>query len=598
VKLKWIAFSALALLAACQPAKQVPGTPTGFSATAASSTQINLAWTAVADATGYILERKTGTAGSTNPYSVVDSNLPATPTNFSNNGLTANTDYTYRLKAKNDVGESANGAEASAKTQVAPPPPPPPVAGAIKLSPNKRFFLTSDNKPFVYLADNAWYLFQHLSVADADKYFTNRAAKGFTVIQASVVWEYNPDTTYGETTTVGGLAPFTGNNPATPNETYFKRVDEIIDAANSKGLYVALNPMWRDRIGAVTPGGATEYFDTEAKAKAFAEFLGDRYKAKKVLWVLGVADDVSASATRKALWKAVAQGLRDKVGTGQFITFMPKVGAPNSTTSVYPTEPLFDVDMVYSGESIGFYTSAVAGTLLNKGRPVVDGQSVFEDFPQVNFGTTPPTVTGRATDADTLRIAYWNFFGGAAGHTYGHHNVWQFLTDTTTASSVRLQGEVRPQIYFVQKKRWDDPTVLDSAGAVQMGILKKLLVSRPLTDTRTEIAVLDQSSWGTGITQTASLLAENLSFAMSFIPKGPAKVKASIGQINGTAPVLVRAWWFNPVTGAANKIQEDMDRTADVGLGIGVREFSLPNTTQDWVLVLDNQAANLGTPGQ
>jgi hypothetical protein len=41
-----------------------------------------------------------------------------------------------------------------------------------------------------------------------------------------------------------------------------------------------------------------------------------------------------------------------------------------------------------------------------------------------------------------------------------------------------------------------------------------------------------------------------------------------------------------------------MDRTADVGLGIGVREFSLPNTTQDWVLVLDNQAANLGTPGQ
>jgi hypothetical protein len=599
VKLRWIALSALALLAACRPA-QPPEAPTGFTPAVVSSTQINLAWTGSQGATGYILERKTGAASFAQ---IGGGDLPATQVTFNDTGLSASTQYTYRLKAKNNAGESG-GVETSATTQASPPPPPPPppVAGAIKLSANKRFFLTSDNKPFVYLADNAWYLFQHLSLADADKYLANRAAKGFTVIQASVIWEYNPDTTYGETTTVGGLAPFTNDNPATPNETYFKRVDDIIDSANAKGLYVALNPLWRDRLpGTFIGTGGTKYFDTEAKAKAFATFLGNRYKTKKVLWVLGVADDLSATdattVARKATWKAIAQSLRDAVGTGQFITFMPPAGSPNSTTSVYPGDALFDVDMVYSGEGVTFFTSAVGGGLLDKGRPVVEGQAVFERYP-----VTVNSLATRATDYDVRRIAYWNFFSGAAGHTYGHHNVWQFLTDTTTASNIQPGSGIGPQIGNVEKKRWDDVTVIDSAGATQMGFLKKLLTSRPLTDTRSEIAVLhiDTYSTSAGLATTRSLLAENLSFALSYIPQDSAKtkVKVNIGQINGTAPVLVRAWWFNPITGAATKIQENMDRTADVGLGLGVREFNLPNATQDWVLVLDNQAANLGTPGQ
>ncbi|WP_252393938.1 apiosidase-like domain-containing protein [Candidatus Mycolicibacterium alkanivorans] len=40
-------------------------------------------------------------------------------------------------------------------------------------------------------------------------------------------------------------------------------------------------------------------------------------------------------------------------------------------------------------------------------------------------GTGPPE--GYSTPIDVRRDAYWAVFAGAAGHTYGHHSIWQFL---------------------------------------------------------------------------------------------------------------------------------------------------------------------------
>jgi fibronectin type 3 domain-containing protein len=76
-----------------------PAAPTNFAATATSSTAISLSWTASTGATGYKLERKTGTAA----YAQI-----ATPTanSYADSGLTSNTAYSYRLVASNSVGNS------------------------------------------------------------------------------------------------------------------------------------------------------------------------------------------------------------------------------------------------------------------------------------------------------------------------------------------------------------------------------------------------------------------------------------------------------------------------------------------------------------
>src|SRR5215831_10359668 len=56
-----------------------------------------------------------------------------------------------------------------------------------KVSPNGRYFVDQDGKPFFYLGDTAWLLFQRLDHKEVDEYLKDRAAKGFTVIQAYVI---------------------------------------------------------------------------------------------------------------------------------------------------------------------------------------------------------------------------------------------------------------------------------------------------------------------------------------------------------------------------------------------------------------------------
>src|SRR4051794_39741956 len=62
-------------------------------------------------------------------------------------------------------------------------------APRLKVSDNKRFLVTTDGRPFFYLGDTAWELFHRLNREEADRYLTDRARKGFTVIQAVVLAE-------------------------------------------------------------------------------------------------------------------------------------------------------------------------------------------------------------------------------------------------------------------------------------------------------------------------------------------------------------------------------------------------------------------------
>jgi hypothetical protein len=97
----------------------VPAAPTSLTATATSTTQINLAWTDNAtNETGYTVERRSP-AGS-GSYSTVTT-LSAGANSFSNTGLTESTQYEYRVYATNAAGNSANSNAASKFTIPATP---------------------------------------------------------------------------------------------------------------------------------------------------------------------------------------------------------------------------------------------------------------------------------------------------------------------------------------------------------------------------------------------------------------------------------------------------------------------------------------------
>jgi len=90
-----------------------PAAPSALSATAASTSQINLAWTDNAsNETGFKIERKTGSGGTWAQIATVGANVKT----YSNTGLAASTQYFYRVRANNAGGDSAYSNETNATT--------------------------------------------------------------------------------------------------------------------------------------------------------------------------------------------------------------------------------------------------------------------------------------------------------------------------------------------------------------------------------------------------------------------------------------------------------------------------------------------------
>ena len=99
-----------------KPISPSPPAPSGLSATAVSTTQINLAWADNStDEDSFKIERCTG-FGCINFIQIAT--VGANVTSYSSKGLTANTPYTYRVRAYNSVGDSAYSNTAAATTLV------------------------------------------------------------------------------------------------------------------------------------------------------------------------------------------------------------------------------------------------------------------------------------------------------------------------------------------------------------------------------------------------------------------------------------------------------------------------------------------------
>src|SRR5207244_3560892 len=112
---------AMATTQAAANCTTVPAAPAGLTATAVSSSQINLSWTAVTPPANctvtYTVFRST-----TNGFTPGAANQVATgltTPSFQNTGLTASTAYFFRVQAVDAAGASASSAQATATTQAA-----------------------------------------------------------------------------------------------------------------------------------------------------------------------------------------------------------------------------------------------------------------------------------------------------------------------------------------------------------------------------------------------------------------------------------------------------------------------------------------------
>ncbi len=120
------------------PTATAPTAPSGLTAVASSSSQINLSWTDTSsNESGFRVERATGGGA----FAVVQT-VGANVTSFSSTGLTASTAYSFRVRAFNSTGDSAYSNVATATTSAAPSVPAAPTGLVATASSSSQIGLT------------------------------------------------------------------------------------------------------------------------------------------------------------------------------------------------------------------------------------------------------------------------------------------------------------------------------------------------------------------------------------------------------------------------------------------------------------------------
>lgn len=456
----------------------------------------------------------------------------------------------------------------------------------LKVHESGRYIETSEGKPFLWIGDTAWDLFHDLDRDEATYYLENRAEKKFTVIQAVVLAENNglrKPNAYGE-------VPLIDLDPTKPNEKYFEHVDFIVNKAEELGLFVGMLPTWGDKVYSENPGAGPVVFNKE-NAAVYGEFLGNRYKDKPIIWILG-GDRNPANEKVEQIWEAMALGLRKGDGGNHLITYHPRGGS--SSSRFFHKKEWLDVNMYQSGHSKPFesvYRFANSDRNKTPIKPTVEGEPAYEDIPiafwefmdfsKPSEHRVPEGVLdnnylikdrshfkkGFFTDYDVRVHAYWNFLSGAAGYTYGNNAVWQMF---------RKKGEVAIPVLYDWKESLERP------GADDMRYLHSLFTKRPFYKLIPDPLLVQNQIPGDSI-YIAAAHAGDKSYSIFYASVGQ-PIKVDLTRLND----LIEVTWFNPRDGSVEK--------SNVSTFMVSSALFTPPTNgigNDWILVLDNPSANL-----
>ncbi|QOG03630.1 glycoside hydrolase family 140 protein [Flavobacterium sp. MDT1-60] len=402
----------------------------------------------------------------------------------------------------------------------------------IKVSKNQHYFVTEEEKPFFWLGDTGWLTFGKLDRAAVDKYFKDRKAKGFNVVQVMVLHNINAVNVYGDAALikedVSKPLITAGNNFKNPQEyDYWDHVDYTLEVARKNGIYLAMVPVWGTNVSKgnkVSIEQATEY----------ATFLSNRYKNRtNIIWLNG--GDTHGNEF-KDIWNAIGNTLKTN-NPDKLVTFHP-FGRTDSSDD-YHTETWLDFNMFQSGHrrydqdtlpnsfKEDNYKFVQRDLALKPTKPTLDGEPSYEGIPHGLHDTLQP----KWTASDVRRYGYWSVLSGAAGYTYGHNAVMQMFR----------KGD-KPA--YGNKELWT--SAINAEGAGQMVYIKKLMLSFPYLE-----RVPDQSLIGNQGEKYDYLVAtRGEKYALIYTYNGR-KIKVNMGKIAGDK---VAASWYNPRNGKEIKI--------------------------------------------
>ena len=303
-----------------------------------------------------------------------------------------------------------------AVTLVAQPPVLP-----VKVSENGRYFIDQNNNPVFWLGTTQWQIFREYTMDEARVILENAKSKGFIFVQAMLMGVGD-----GTRANIYNEKPWLNDNPLTPNESYFLRVDSVIQVARENDVIISLT-LYHQRY--------RKYITVE-NARAWAKCLSIRYKdAPNIVWSMTPeAKDEFIPVLRE-----LAAGLHEGDGGSHIITFKPDPSP--YTSSFIHQESWLDFNSMQTWNAVKLiYPMVTHDYNLKPVKPVLMAEGAYEQGSEYGFDVTPLWIR---------RQAYYSYLAGGH-HTYGHNDSWRVLPTWKKA--------------------------LDAPGAFQMGVLKKIFL--------------------------------------------------------------------------------------------------------------------------
>lgn len=434
--------------------------------------------------------------------------------------------------------------------------------GRLQVTKDGHYLQFEDGAPFFWLGDTGWELFHRLSKEEIERYLQNRKQKGFNVIQAVILAEFDglkKPNRYGE-------IPLNDLDPTKPNEKYFELIDWTVQQAMKNKMFMGLLPTWGDKV--IKMWGQGPVIFNESNSYIYGKWLGNRYKDfPNIIWILGGdRPPVNDSADKKELWRAMAKGIIEGTNRKAIITYHPS--GESSSATFWPNESWLDIQMLQSGHAKKdnpVWEWIKRDRAIVPSKPILDGEPNYEDHP-INWNKN----NGYFRDYDVRRQCYRSVFSGACGVTYGNQAMWQFYSD-------------REEPVAFPERSWIE--TLDRPGAFQVGYLRKLIESRSIND-----RIPDQSiiTGGQGEKMEYATAFRGNKYCMIYFPT----TKGLTLNLSFLPATQIRIWWYHPGKGQAGKPEVMQKHTTMI--------FTPPSTETetDWVLIIDDASTKFSQPGK
>jgi hypothetical protein len=472
----------------------------------------------------------------------------------------------------------------------------------LKTSPDRRYLVDQNERPFPILGRTAWFI-TSLSEADYRAFIDDSVVKGFNAIEFHII---NHDPRGNQPPFAGnGAAPFTSRldgaawngslsygaigseapDFASPNEAYWAHVDALLDYAESHGVLCFVFPAYTGFQGGDQGWMREMVANGSSRLQAYGAFIAQRYKDRKnIVWMLGGDYGTGVppntfSPGELLVEQALLAGLKSV--SSQASTHYSAEWANNSIYTDQPDPTLNaagTLEAAYAGSGeVTTYLGFAYGSVNSDGitpHPVMPAFLLEEPYDQEGPGPDGNNVNGNATQP-VRRFEWWGWLSGIGGYIAGNGCVWPFngpsllplgaCSDGWKAHlSTQGANDLARLNAFIRSVNWFKLVPSGTSGMQQL--------------------ILSGNSSPPSQDYISAAATPDGTLLVAYVPpaRAPgADFSADLSVISGNA----RARWFNPASGSFVAI----GTFPNTGAHLFTPPLDNGTGYTDWVLVVDKQ---------